>query len=247
MHLLNIQPRKPKTAANTVLQARKKGPSPSENPFLKDLAMLERLSHRRCLQRPKPGVPQNSLLLSLPPELRNTIYTLVLVSEEPILVDPNTDTTETGDRYEPDNVVIMEPALLRTCRSTRSEASQLYYSNNVFCSINYSKLFRWIEGIGVEKRALLRDIRTSCRLGMFWNDSTPYLLLDLEWMETKLAAQGIPVGNDVCRTYMMLEGPHSALTRSETCARMSDEQWRMYHQLGKVELSRRTIGQASRG
>ena len=55
-------------------------PSPSKNPFVKQLTPLERLRHNRSiLQRAQPGASQSSLLLDLSPELRNRIYELVLV------------------------------------------------------------------------------------------------------------------------------------------------------------------------
>lgn len=56
-------------------------------------------------------------LLDLPGDLRNRIYRFVLVSGEEIEVE------STGPG---------EPALLRTCKTTREESIDIYYSENFF-------------------------------------------------------------------------------------------------------------------
>lgn len=61
---------------------------------------------------------QDSLLLSLPNELRLCIWELVLISDETIIFSANCDRTQ--------------PALLQTCRLVRSEAKTIYYAQNRF-------------------------------------------------------------------------------------------------------------------
>lgn len=60
-------------------------------------------------------------LLSLPPEIRHTIWTFALSEASPIVVR----CPETG-------VKPGQPALLCACRQIRSEAIGIYFSNNTF-------------------------------------------------------------------------------------------------------------------
>ena len=250
MQLLNIQPRKCNPTKSTTKNIYKQGLSPYENPFLKDLLVLERQSHRRRLQRPKPGAPQNSLLLDLPPELRNTIYSLVLTNQEHVLVDPNSDVSETGDRFEPDDMVIKEPGFLRTCQMFRKEATTMYYSANAFYSIQCAKMLRWIKGIGPEKRALLKDVRGNGSFGdLFTSMNTvtgPYtlswLLIDVEGFEAALKDKEAAVRDDVCRVYLSIDGPQISFTRSEIRAVMGREQWRVYEKI-KIRRERERRGE----
>ncbi|KAK5733162.1 hypothetical protein LTR17_009903 [Elasticomyces elasticus] len=70
-------------------------------------------------------------LLTLPPEIRNIIYGDVLVE---------------GDIYYT-HELDTEPAILRTCRQTRSEASRIYYEENRFVfwinNNDASQLIKW--------------------------------------------------------------------------------------------------------
>ncbi|KAF2769771.1 hypothetical protein EJ03DRAFT_374270 [Teratosphaeria nubilosa] len=63
-------------------------------------------------------------LLNLPPELRNTIYELALLSAQPIEI--------------PSNGRLSAPPLIQVCRQTRSEATAIYYGQNAFrCIVVY--------------------------------------------------------------------------------------------------------------
>lgn len=69
---------------------------------------------------PTPEVPAHgSRLLSLPPELRNNIYHLVLVEPRAIVID---------DQRPPPP----EPGLLSVCKQIRSEAIGVYFKANLF-------------------------------------------------------------------------------------------------------------------
>ena len=235
MQLLNTLPRDPKLTKDMPVQKGDRNMSPHENPYLKDLLGLERLTHQRDLQHPKRGDPQNSLLLALPPELRNAIYSMALVCDDPIPVDPDTDTTETEDRYEPDNVVVQEPGLLRICQFMRNEASKMYYSTSTFYALDYKKMLHWIQGIGPEKSALLEDVRVRSGRGECLKAIDTYvgnvlslLLVDLEGFETALKDQDARVGKGVCRVYRSINGPQISLTRTEIRVAMDSDQWRVY-------------------
>lgn len=64
-------------------------------------------------------------LFSLPPELRNSIYRLALAKDDAILVT----SSPWPDGTIPNSVM---PGLLRTCRQTRNEASNMFYDINIF-------------------------------------------------------------------------------------------------------------------
>ncbi|KAK3679742.1 hypothetical protein LTR78_000118, partial [Recurvomyces mirabilis] len=65
--------------------------------------------------------PQKSRLLTLPAELRNTIYEHVLCSKGHILVRDG----RSGHHHRP-------KCLLHTCQQIREEASPIYYTQNTF-------------------------------------------------------------------------------------------------------------------
>lgn len=67
--------------------------------------------------RSQSGAHERASLLTLPPELRNSIYRYVLVPRGSFMI--------TKDNY-------MQPPLLRTCRQLRQEASGIYYEENYF-------------------------------------------------------------------------------------------------------------------
>jgi hypothetical protein len=96
----------------------------------------------------------NCQLLSLPPELRNRIYEMVLVQSQTVMVAP---------------AGISEPALLSTAKQVRNEAIQIYYGQNIFHitidNLNPYPLVRWKE----RRKALKRN----CRLKMKWGWSCP--------------------------------------------------------------------------
>ena len=80
--------------------------------------------------RPSKGTP--NLLLQLPPEIRNCIYELVLVS----------------DRSPHRGSLSNHPPLLRTCKQFRHEALPVLCGNQVF-NLNTSldgRYFKWLTG-----------------------------------------------------------------------------------------------------
>lgn len=98
--------------------------------------------------------------MSLPPELRNRIYNLVLVQNGTISVHlPKPDIS----RLEK---VVKQPALLKVCKTVREEALPVFYGANRF-TVNHlfyrevprelEVVERWLGAIGPEKRAMLRQ------------------------------------------------------------------------------------------
>lgn len=88
-----------------------------------------------------PLIMEDSPLSRLPTELRNEIYHLALIEENPVLI--NSDTRR----------VWRAPALLQTCRQLRAEASPVFLGNNAFLSARYFyhipvSLHSWCRMIG---------------------------------------------------------------------------------------------------
>jgi hypothetical protein len=86
--------------------------------------------------------------LSLPPELRNAIYTEVLLTPEPIVLP-----------YAYEKRRFQEPALLSACRTIRAEATPIFYGANVFEAPSPAAAYAWLAKLEREKIALLRELR----------------------------------------------------------------------------------------
>jgi hypothetical protein len=86
--------------------------------------------------------------LSLPPELRNTIYAEVLLTHEPIVLP-----------YAYERRAFREPALLSACRTIRAEARPIFYGANVFEAPSPAAAYAWLAKLEREKIALLRNLR----------------------------------------------------------------------------------------
>lgn len=86
--------------------------------------------------------------LSLPPELRNAIYTEVLLSSEPIVLP-----------YAYERRSFREPALLSACRTIRAEATPIFYGANAFEAPSPAAAYAWLAKLEREKIALLRELR----------------------------------------------------------------------------------------
>ena len=217
-------------------------PSPSKNPFAKQMTPLERLRYQhKILQRAQTGAAQNSLLLDLPPELRNRVYEHVLVSNDSIEVDPNYGyygiEDDLEDDLEEDRSTIKEPPLLQTCQMIRNEATQLYYSSNRFSCRTKYKLFRWIQGFGTSKRAMLKDVRASdsCDPAIRDQMDLVYLLADVDSMEGALQRSDCPVGKGVLRVYNSCwDGVENPLTGPKIRSMMNEVQWELYVEYQKI-------------
>lgn len=100
---------------------------------------------------------EHSPLATLPPELRNRIYELVIINAKPIRVSSTHHHGRTKT-WKP-------PGLLRTCRQIAAEATAAYYSRNTFTSQDTSdlgcedSLFLWFLSLPEAKQAMVRWTR----------------------------------------------------------------------------------------
>ena len=79
-------------------------------------------------------------LLSLPAELKNHIYGLVLIERSWVNLREGQNKIARGTKLMYPRVTSWkEPALLRVCKEIRSEALPLYYGSNAFAVSVYSK------------------------------------------------------------------------------------------------------------
>lgn len=225
--------------------------SQSPNPFLKALAPTERRKHLLNLQVTNSNAPQRSLLHQLPPELRNKVYELVLVSNNFIELDVSQHIMGimTRSRYETahSKAVAKEPGFLQCCRLIRNEATLMYYGQNRFACQQDGRLLHWVRGLSEAKRNMLKDLRSFAR--SHWRGWSvhprdrrpPRLLLSMDILEVQLARDGLTLGVDVLRVYRNRIGPITALTRLEIKERMTEEQLRTYEEVREATTARRQL------
>jgi len=106
---------------------------------------------------PAPPTP-HCPLLGLPPELRNRIYDLVLISKREVLIK---DT--------------FSPPLLRTYRQIEAEASSIYYSQNLFIVTNAETLtLAWPKSLPAGMRDLIKTFRLYVSHKFSWVNVTEH-------------------------------------------------------------------------
>lgn len=116
--------------------------------------------------------PDDCLLFSIPVELQLSIYELVVIEDQPLLLNCPCNSSyrsrheqlrkdekawEDGTAHPP-----LQPAITQTCREIRDLALPIFYKENVFracyCLRNRTveKPIKWLQMIGPENRELLR-------------------------------------------------------------------------------------------
>jgi hypothetical protein len=116
---------------------------------------------------------QPCYLLKLPTELQLDIYELVVVEDQPLLVNCPCNSSYRGrweegqteeQRWEKGEIrPPQQPALTRTCRAVRENALPIFYKENIFrasyCNATVSDLsapIQWFRMIGQSNREMLR-------------------------------------------------------------------------------------------
>ena len=118
-------------------------------------------------------IDQDSRLLKLPAELRNAIYTLALSFDEDIMVS-------TVHK-------LRRPALLKTCKQIRAEATLLYFSSTTFhlvispTELKFTKT--WLRSIGRESAAAINPLLLTLNLDQA-NHRFCRSREGLEWLST---------------------------------------------------------------
>ncbi|KAK5725084.1 hypothetical protein LTR17_013283 [Elasticomyces elasticus] len=101
-----------------------------------------------------------SLFLRLPPELRNSIYELVLQQPEPIVIR-RLGKALPESRQPSSHLPHHAKALTRTCKLIRRETAQLFYAINTFkfiCDQEILLLCDFLDRIGQQNKEALRSI-----------------------------------------------------------------------------------------
>lgn len=100
--------------------------------------------------------PPNSLF-SLPPELREQIYQLVVLQVSVCVPSPNEYSGHSGE------ILAIQPAICSVNRQLRRETLGMFYSANLFIAFllldGFTVAKRWIDAIGDMNVALLRQMR----------------------------------------------------------------------------------------
>lgn len=110
---------------------------------------------------------ENSRLSKLPRELRDMIYALVLLRNEPIRIDfdaPNPGLTLPDQR----NIL----AIASTCKQIRGECAGIFWSENCFelqiGNTNRShfdaitRLVKWLRHLGYDRACTIRHVNIAC-------------------------------------------------------------------------------------
>ena len=153
---------------------------------------------------PAPSTPA-SRLFALPAELRNRIYELVLCEITTVLLGEGWAEVERSLRCW------RRPALLSTCRQTASEASLVYYSENVFMFNNECDGLEWLELIEPASRTaitrlchnydyangyrdavtrLTRFLKRASSRGMHLREDTLFVEIDDDYVEVVPPGEG---------------------------------------------------------
>lgn len=104
--------------------------------------------------------------LQLPPETRNRIYDLVFVS--PQYIGANGAVTKA---FYHDATRYRHLAFASACRQLYQESANIFFAKNGFEFFYIRPFLEFLEGIGAERRKLLRKIRFNCSKG------TPFIVL----------------------------------------------------------------------
>lgn len=162
-------------------------------------------------------------LLELAVELQLAIYELVLIENEPLLLNCPCNSSYRG-RYEQLRQVTeawkageiqppLQPALLRTCRFIRGLALPLFYSENVFraCYCHPREMLpapiKWLRLIGRQNREMLRHLYFYDR-NEGQDRRSPFTL------ENFLKAEG------ACEIFTEMEGKVETLSTANCCAHL---------------------------
>ena len=105
-------------------------------------------------------------LLKLPAELRNRIYRLALISDEPVHIYVKLRCETVGSSEYSTTAYTSEPAFLATCKDIRKEALAVFYGGNIFRTpFPSTDIWQpWLLNIAPEKRRLLNNVRVHDRL-----------------------------------------------------------------------------------
>ncbi|KAK5125761.1 hypothetical protein LTR85_012037 [Meristemomyces frigidus] len=124
---------------------------------------------------------RKDLFMTLPGELRNEVYSCVLIEANPVLVgtvnglckDPNHPTANERDGKKSLDVW-REPALLQVSKAIRAEGSTLYYGSNQFAArarlVDFARLGAWLKQLTVRCGPKLFQTFTISVLSAAWSE-----------------------------------------------------------------------------
>ena len=143
------------------------------------------------------------LLFSLPPELRNRIYELLLLPA----------TNEQGpysiSRHR------LNPAILNVNRQIRSESAEIFFQNNIFQFSDPTICLQWLRIVPLKYREMITEIRYDCSESCSDPRSWRCAFLDLpgidedqklNTLKSRLVEQGTLLQYDVLKAGVRING-----------------------------------------
>ena len=156
--------------------------------------------------------PKQCPILTLPPELRNRIYELVLI--ENTRIDTYTWNQRPTKEHLRGNSRVdfleyrSEPALVQTCTTIREEGLPVFYGSNIFESIlNKQTVWQyWLSNLRPEKSKMIRHLRVDN--GSFDCQSVEEAFRMLSDAHAYIEEQHIKVETDALYVVVRLEEHH---------------------------------------
>ena len=151
----------------------------------------------------KNAVSTTFRLLDLPPELRNRIYHMILITNDLIWIETRglltaTDIVETGSFFE--------PPMLSVCQQIRNEATSIFYASNAFEGYDGVQISTWLKMLTLEKRNLLNDVWLAPKLHVIGGSRNPWAAqLELENIRNYLQNEDIQLKVGTLAVELMLD------------------------------------------
>ena len=190
-------------------------------------------NEKRRIDQAQIGPPheaQDSMLLKLPPEIRNRINEFALVSADTMCI--TRQPLKGGKRRTKPQDLIAEPGLLRTCTQLRSEATPIYYGANAFGSYGREQYHTWLAMLGPNKRSMLkhvRFIREALCLNGEDDSGRAMSLYKLRDVQLDFDEAGVPLPIDVLHTACLDSGQIVYWNEGELTDHMNDWDWSRYY------------------
>lgn len=130
--------------------------------------------------------------IDLSPELKNKIYTLLLVNDKPINIQSYTRPGSGSRPIAQENSI--QPAILRICSQVHNEAVSILYANNTFDTWSDIALRRLLEQIG-------RNVKHLRQVQVRYANTKIHLQKSLVLLKPAISLQKLDIGCNARRSF----------------------------------------------